>query len=601
MSSSKGLWLTAALVVASWASIMFQVPTFDLDESLYRRLAEEMKLSGEYFIPTWDGKPFYEKPPTYFWTILLASRLFDPRDAPVSIFASRLPSFLFTLMAVACLGVFWPRFLSSLAGRRPITTYPEWLRHPTLPFLVYSMALLPGIGASSVLLDPMLTAFFTPVLLVFSLLWLEGDGTHPRRPRRGEVIVLAVGMAGATAVKGLIGLILPALAVLLHSLSACDAWSPWRAGRILWRAIQGLMASFVGAILIAGGFYLLIHWKAGPRFDYEFFVVHHFGRGAVAMQGHGGSLWYHPGVLLLGGAALSTLLLLLFSKSVSLGRGTAFSGYARWGFPFSWTLAFLLFYSASSTKLPNYTWPVWPAMSLGVCVFLARLATMKSVGSPEPAPQGSLAGVLATAFRYLAYFGSMVVIAAFLLIGLTADQLAHRFLNSKAQVVLSSAGPWPGAVRVALILVGLCVAAQFYAVARIGSTPLSRNDAGGLFAACAVLAAISVGLLAAVVGPFVADVMVGPYARLADKASRMAGAETCLVTVGSRSPTVSLHFRRGRVNDCSGTPHRLIIGPTWKEGSCEENNLVVVARDRHLFLCGPKSPETRAPEKERAA
>jgi len=122
MSSSRGFWLAAALVVASWASIMFRVPTFDLDESLYRRLAEEMKLSGDYVIPTWDGEPFYEKPPTYFWTILLASRLFDPRDAPVSVFASRLPSFLFTLMMVACIGIFWPRLLSNLDGRRPITT-----------------------------------------------------------------------------------------------------------------------------------------------------------------------------------------------------------------------------------------------------------------------------------------------------------------------------------------------------------------------------------------------------------------------------------------------------------------------------------------------
>ncbi len=71
-------------MVASWASVMFQVPTFDLGDSLYRRLAEEMKLSGEYFVPTWDGKPFYEKPPTYFGTIRVASQLFDPRDAPVS-------------------------------------------------------------------------------------------------------------------------------------------------------------------------------------------------------------------------------------------------------------------------------------------------------------------------------------------------------------------------------------------------------------------------------------------------------------------------------------------------------------------------------------
>jgi len=227
-------------------------------------------------------------------------------------------------------------------------------------------------------------------------------------------------------------------------------------------------------------------------------------------------------------------------------------------------------------------------------VLLARLATVGDVSALELEPRGGrLAGVFAIALKYSAYFGSIVVIVVFLLIGLAVNQLARGlFLSPKVQVILSSVGPWPGAVRLVFILVGVCVAVQLYAVARIGSWRPSRNDVGGLFAKCAVLAAISVGMLATVVGPFVADVMVGPYARLAEKASLMAGAETCLVTVGSRSPTVSLHFRRGRVNDCDRTPHKLIMGPLWKEDSCKENGLVVVARDRYLFLCAPKSLST---------
>ncbi len=583
------MWLAAVLVTVAWGSPLFHVPTFDLDESLYRRLAEEMKISGEYFIPTWNGRPFYEKPPTYFWTIILTSKFFDRAGAPVSIFSSRLPSFLFTMVTVAWLGVFWPKFLVGLEGRPPVKS-PEWLRHPVFPLLVYSMALFPGIGASSVLLDPMLTAFLTPVLLVLSLLWLEGDGDRLRRPTAPEAIMLAIGIAGATAVKGLIGILLPAFVVVVHCVFAMGASGPRWLVRNLWEVVRALSGSFSGAILFGLGFYLLVYWKAGQVFLYEFFVVHHFGRGAAAMQGHGGPLLYHPIVLLFGGTALSSLVLLLLSK-VSRGGWVAFAEYARWGFPFSWTVAFLVFYSASSTKLPNYTWPVWPAMSLGACILLAKLRVLKDRDDPLSQPAGRVARVIPAIFKGLAYFCPAFLFALFLLIGLAAHRLpGDLFLNPGAQAIWDSVGPWPLGVRLALILVGICMLFQALVLRHFSfGTASSGNEAGGRLVKCAMLAAIVVGVSGAIVVPFVADAMAGPYARLAERAVRLAGPDTCLATVGPSSPTVSLHYRRGRINDCGPAPKKLMIGPVWKEESCRENNLVVVARDRYLFLCAPRS------------
>lgn len=590
------MWLAGAMVVASWA-VVLQVPTFDLDESLYRRLAEEMKIRGSYFVPTWDGRPFYEKPPTYFWTILLSSVLFDPSAAPVSIFSSRLPSLLFTLVVVTWLGAFWPRFLSLLEDHRSITMYPEWLRHPALPVVLYSMALLPSVGASSVLLDPMLTAFLTPVLLILSGLWLEGEGTSLRRPTTNEAIVLVLGLAGATAVKGLVGLILPAFAVVMHSVLATGIQSPMRAVRALWEDAKRLCAAFAAAVLVASGFYLLVYWKAGEVFLREFFVVHHFGRGATRMQGHGGSILYHPAVVLFGGTALSTLFLLLLSRRVrGVGR-RAFAQYTRWGFPFSWIVAFLTFYSALSTKLPNYTWPVWPAVTLAVCVLLAKVHGMEEVENLPSRFRAKLVGLFAMTLKCLASLGLMFLILSLLLVALAPDQISrHLPLNPKAQVILDSVGPWPVMVRLAIIAVAICICLQLYAMRRVGSKRLSGDTVGGALVKCAALAAVSVAVLGTVIGPFVADVMVGPYARLAEKASSLAGADTCLTTVGSSSPTVSLHYRGGWVNDCRRSSQKFLIGPVWKEESCRENGLVVVARDRYAFLCASTQGEAEAPE-----
>ena len=43
------------VMVGTMLLLAITTPTFDFDEALYRRVAEEMKHSKEYFITTWDG------------------------------------------------------------------------------------------------------------------------------------------------------------------------------------------------------------------------------------------------------------------------------------------------------------------------------------------------------------------------------------------------------------------------------------------------------------------------------------------------------------------------------------------------------------------
>ncbi len=97
MNEKKFPSLAFLLIILLWVLFLFYVPTFDLDESLYRRVAEEMKTNHQWWHPTWDGDELFHKPPFFYWLIVAVSQLFDAKDAGVSIFSARLPSFLASL------------------------------------------------------------------------------------------------------------------------------------------------------------------------------------------------------------------------------------------------------------------------------------------------------------------------------------------------------------------------------------------------------------------------------------------------------------------------------------------------------------------------
>src|SRR5712691_7803718 len=103
----RGAVAVILVLIATLLLLAATVPTFDFDEALYRRVAEEMKQSREYFVTTWDGRPFYEKPPTYIWSIVLASTIIDGSSPHISVLASRLPSLACSLLTIMLLAWFW--------------------------------------------------------------------------------------------------------------------------------------------------------------------------------------------------------------------------------------------------------------------------------------------------------------------------------------------------------------------------------------------------------------------------------------------------------------------------------------------------------------
>ncbi|GAC1431007.1 MAG: hypothetical protein NVSMB68_03250 [Thermoanaerobaculia bacterium] len=564
--------LILGILIATLIVQAVTAPTFDFDEALYRRVAEEMKNSHEYFVTTWDGRPFYEKPPTYFWTIVLSSVLFDGSDSHVSIFAARFPSLIFSILTIASLAWFWRRSAPRYAEVFGLTIEGtrRWLLSPLLPVLAYGSGIFAIGGASGVVLDPMLTLCLLGPLFAFSSAFLRGRSSRFELTHT-EFLMAAGGMAAAVAVKGLIGVALPALALALHALLEASM-SRWTA-----RSARQIGALFLTASLAAALFYLFLYQCSGRAFLYEFFVRQHFLRATKVLQGHGGSLLFHLAVVLLLGGPLVAF----------VTRGLRWRGrseFAQWGFPLTWTAALIIFYSAVATKLPNYTWPVWPALALALCVTVMR---SQVDGKPAPLRTSRWPHIIAPA---------LVLPAALLLIVLGAgvERWWHPAAATRAGVMLSAIEPLPLSVRAGLLIAGLAMAMQVYGITRFGrriddrSMLLWRSLASATALNCAALIALSLAVL-----PIAGRLLRGPLVRLSREASLEHVKGGDLITVGLFSPTVSSNYEGGPIRQLGHLSNRdpltsgqhLVLVPMWRLGVCGEPGFTVIGRDGFLTLC----------------
>ncbi len=320
------LYMAVLLIVAPF------LPSFDLDEALYRRIVQEMKLTGNYLIPTWDGLPFYDKPPVLYWAILLVSYVIDTHTE-VSILAARIPSIIMSFITIGvCIKWAERRFQNS---RESIVLW-------------WTAFLFPCVSASLILYDPMFCTFTT-----ISLLTLVDALENPSHKK--SFYILAGSMAMAVIVKGLVGLILPGICLVLYLIGAKDRL----------KIIRNFFPAFVIATLIAGIFYGALTFLGAGDLVHHFLVVEHFGRGMKARENHSGNIFYYIGVIIVGASVGGSVLLekwksIISSNNNSYRKATHLPVQVL----VFWVLGTVAFFSCMATKLPNYIWPIWPAIAM---------------------------------------------------------------------------------------------------------------------------------------------------------------------------------------------------------------------------------------------
>jgi 4-amino-4-deoxy-L-arabinose transferase-like glycosyltransferase len=317
--------LALAGFVLIWLGALAGRSLVSADEGRYASLSLAMLQSGDWVTPRLNGLLYFEKPPLQYWAGALSMGVLGINE-----FAARLWPGLAGLATVCLLGFTARRLWGGRAGLHA--------------FLIGGGTTWIVLNSHFLSLDAGLTAALTLVLCSF-LLARDSTSEGGNAGRSGWFLLAWAGVGLAVLSKGLVGLIVPGAALLLHSL--------WRRDFTLWRHLRW-----------AGGLALLlaitVPWFAlvsarNPDFASFFFIHEHFQRFLTPVHRREGAWWYFLPFLLAGFLPWTGSLPWILRV-----RSTDFAG----SFALVWAAFILLFFSVSSSKLPSYILPMFPALVL---------------------------------------------------------------------------------------------------------------------------------------------------------------------------------------------------------------------------------------------
>lgn len=534
-------YLAITLVILLWGYFVFWVPTFDFDESLYRRVAETMREKKDPWLLTWDDRPLHHKPPLFYWLIWAASIVIDSAKVQISAAAARLPS----LIASACILFGLHRGMRFIVGKNTLSD--EGSSHATSAFLSASFPIL---TATAVIFDPLQTLALLPAILIPTRMFFQQTS-----PSRLEWLIFGMSLSIGTAIKGLNGAVIPCLALLIHLLLHLRSWGWPRILQISWQVM--VFGIFPGAALCFTWFYLL-HHKIGPAFTEEFFWVQHLGRSQNSMEDHSGGWYYHPLVLFFGSGFLTPL---LFRQWVDRRPE-----WLRVSFPLTFVLSCVLLFTASATKLPHYLWPAWPALAL-----FSGLLQISSFGQRT-----------SPLLRMMGLFSALPVIllgvALFVLAVMPETLLGSLPKSPQSIAILSHWMPLSFGQKISLLF-GSLVCATFL----IQRTACTRSPQ-----ITAVFSVLSLITLVTGILPTLENIAIRPFQAIASDLKKIPAYRTdCIRYSGSFSATLSLALAPELIhNRCEPGEMRYLISPEWKADECDRLGFKVLSTRRHLVLCG---------------
>lgn len=293
-------------------------PLFNLNEGLYAEIAREMMEHG-LLLPRLDGLPYLEKPPLYYWLVIGAYRLLG-----VGKFAARLPS------ALTALGTLWALYRFGKT-RLAAPIWPPLILFTSIGFYIMSQLAM---------FDMTFTFFHTITLLAF-FAYME----NPERPL--ALYTAAAASALACLTKGLIGIVMPGLVVLIFLFTTHR--------RIKTRHFLWAWVIFF-AIALPWHVWMVLHV---PGFFERYIVQEHFDRflGTLKpMDYRRPPLYYNFEHLLLGIFPWTPFLL------AALWQRRPYDPLDQ--LLLIWAAVYMVFFTISKTSSSYYMLPAMPALAL---------------------------------------------------------------------------------------------------------------------------------------------------------------------------------------------------------------------------------------------
>ena len=413
--SRRTLWMLFLAAVIIWFGNLEYRKLIKPDEGRYAEIPREMVASGDWVTPHLNDFKYFEKPPLQYWATAVAYEVFGEHP-----WTSRLWTAL-----TGFAGILLTAFVGMRLFGREAGLYAGLILGSSTLYVLMAHVNTLDMGVS----------FFISLGL-FSLLLAQHEQDIPARRR--WMVLAWVAMALAVLSKGLMGLILPGAALFLYSLLNRDV-GVWL--RMHWAS--GLLAFF----LVAAPWFVLV-MRANPEF-FEFFFIHeHFQRFLTKVHDRYQPWHYFVPILLFG---MLPWTLLMFDAVLRTWRDTV--GQARRfsseRFLLVWAVFVYLFFSLSSSKLPSYLLPMFPALALLMGKQLAAMQMRRLFWLIAPVLPLLLVLLLALEplveqqaenpvqyEMYVAYAGWLTVAAVIWLLGTAGALIAFRKSHKAAGVAV---------------------------------------------------------------------------------------------------------------------------------------------------------------------
>ncbi|NRR29514.1 glycosyltransferase family 39 protein [Oxalobacteraceae bacterium] len=334
-NSRKLLWSLLAIFILSWLYMLGVRTLVPPDEGRYAEMAREMFVSGDWITTRLNGIKYFEKPPLQTWMNALSFSLFGLGEWQARLWTG--------LCGIA--GV----LLTGYAGRRVLGARVGFYAALALGSSLFWVA-----SGQIDSLDMSLSGMMTVALC--ALLIAQRDEASPAE-RRNWMLLCWVGMALAVLAKGLIGLVLPGAVLVLYTLAARD-WAIWTRLHLG----KGLLAF----LAVAAPWFVLVALK-NPEQPHFFFIHEHFERFLLKTH-HREGAWYYFFAMLIPGILpwLGVLPQSLFAAR-QRDKTAVFQPKLML---LIWAVFIFFFFSYSSSKLPGYILPVFPALALLIAAYL---------------------------------------------------------------------------------------------------------------------------------------------------------------------------------------------------------------------------------------
>lgn len=336
---SRYFWLLFGLTAFIIWFRLGATPIYVLDEAKNAQCAREMLLRHDWIVPTFNGELRTDKPALHYWLMMLAYKTFGVHEWTARLFA--------TIMGLSTIFITW--FFTKKLFDKATALFAAIFLCCSAQFLFEFRLSVPD-----------------PFLIFFTTLGLFGLYVYLTTLQWKWIVMAAIALGLAALAKGPVALALPGLTALLFAFFQ-KKWKPLFSIKIIVAAILFLCVTVP--------WYWAVHKATAGAWTKGFFFEHNLNRFSSTMEGHGGPFIITPLIVFIG---LLPGSIFIFS---ALKRK-----YQVWQQPFTQfaaivSLVYIVFFSISRTKLPNYPMPCYPF----VAIVLANWAA-KFVSERKPIP-----------------------------------------------------------------------------------------------------------------------------------------------------------------------------------------------------------------------